>query len=39
MTVDDLVKDYRAGFLRYLSRRDEPALAHGYELGRRALSQ
>jgi hypothetical protein len=39
MTPDDLVKDYRAAFLRHLARRDEDGLAHGYELGRRALRE
>ena len=34
---DDLTRDYRAAFLRYLSRRDETALHGGYELGRAAV--
>jgi hypothetical protein len=37
--AEDLARDYRVAFLRYLSRRDEPALAGGYELGRRALAR
>ncbi|MBM6405387.1 hypothetical protein JQN72_14165 [Phycicoccus sp. CSK15P-2] len=37
MTSDDLVRDYRAAFLRHLARRDEDSLAYGYALGRRAL--
>jgi hypothetical protein len=35
--VEDVTRDYRAAFLRYLSRRDETALHGGYELGRRAV--
>ncbi len=35
-TVEDLVRDYRTGFLRYLPHRSEAAMAAGYELGRRA---
>jgi Phosphoserine phosphatase RsbU, N-terminal domain len=30
--------DYRAAFLRYVSRRDEAPLHTGYEIGRSALS-
>ena len=33
-----LARDYRPAFLRYLSRRDEPARAAGYELGRAAVA-
>lgn len=33
-----LRQNYRAGLLRYLSRRDEPALSSAYELGRKGLS-
>lgn len=33
-----LRQNYRAGLLRYLSRRDETALASAYELGREGLS-
>lgn len=33
---DDLARDYRAGFLRYLPHRSEAASRAGYELGRRA---
>jgi len=36
--VDDLTRDYRAAFLRYLPRRDEAALHSGYELGRAAVA-
>jgi hypothetical protein len=34
----DLTRDYRAAFLRYLPRREEPALHTGYELGRSAVT-
>jgi hypothetical protein len=34
---DDVERDYRAAFLRYLPRRDEAALHSGYLLGRAAL--
>jgi hypothetical protein len=33
-----LLQNYRVGFLRYLGRRDEPALSSAYELGRAALT-
>ncbi len=33
-----LQRDYRPAFLRYLSRRDEPARLAGYELGRAAVA-
>jgi hypothetical protein len=36
-SADDLTRDYRAAFLRYLPRRDEAALHTGYELGRSAV--
>jgi len=36
--VDDLARDYRAAFLRYLPRREEVALAQGYEIGRNAVA-
>ena len=36
-TLDDLRRDYRAAFLRYLPRRDETALHVGYEIGRSAV--
>jgi S-adenosylmethionine:diacylglycerol 3-amino-3-carboxypropyl transferase len=40
MTVlDDLRRDYRVAFLRHLARREEAALARGYELGRSVLTQ
>ena len=35
--LEDLTRDYRAAFLRYLPRRSEAALTSGYELGRRAV--
>ena len=34
-----LQRDYRPAFLRYLSRRDEPARHAGYVLGRTAVAQ
>jgi hypothetical protein len=37
--LDRLTQDYRAAFLRYLPRRDEVALARGYEIGRSAVGQ
>lgn len=38
MTVlDDLARNYRVAFLRYLPRREEAALHSGYELGRAAV--
>jgi hypothetical protein len=33
-----LQRDYRPAFLRYLSRRDEPARHAGYVLGRAAVT-
>jgi len=36
--LDDLARDYRAAFLRYLPRREEAALHTGYELGRSAVA-
>lgn len=33
-----LLRDYRAAFLRYLSRHEESALTTGYQLGRAALA-
>jgi hypothetical protein len=35
--LDDVARSYRVAFLRYLSRREESALASGYELGRTAV--
>jgi hypothetical protein len=35
---DPLLRDYRAAFLRYLSRREETSLTAGYQLGRTALA-
>ena len=39
MTLDDLGRDYRAAFLRYLPRREEAPLHRGYQLGRTAVEQ
>ena len=35
---EDVARDYRAAFLRYLPRGDEAALHSGYLLGRAALA-
>ncbi|CAA9295808.1 MAG: hypothetical protein AVDCRST_MAG61-582 [uncultured Friedmanniella sp.] len=35
--LDDVRRDYRAAFLRYLPRRDEAPLHLGYEIGRSAV--
>ena len=35
--LDDLTRDYRAAFLRYLPRRSEAAMTLGYQLGRDAV--
>jgi hypothetical protein len=35
--LEALARDYRVAFLRYLPRREESALASGYELGRSAV--
>ncbi len=35
--LDDIHRDYRAAFLRYLPRREESALHTGYQLGRSAV--
>ena len=37
-TIADLHRDHRAAFLRHLARREESALAAGYQLGRAALA-
>ncbi len=37
--VDDLERDYRVAFLRYLPRREEAALHSGYKLGRAAVAE
>ncbi len=37
-TLDDVRRDYRAAFLRYLPRREEAALHLAYKLGRTAVS-
>jgi hypothetical protein len=34
-----LTLNYRAGFLRYLPRREEAALASAYEIGRSAVTE
>lgn len=36
--LDDLVRDYRVAFLRYLPRREEGPLHSGYVLGREAVA-
>jgi len=36
--LEDLTRDYRAAFLRYLPRREEAPLTSGYELGRSAVA-
>jgi hypothetical protein len=36
--LDDLARDYRAAFLRYLPRQAEAAAHSGYELGRSAVA-
>lgn len=36
--LENLARDYRTAFLRYLPRRSEAAMTAGYELGRRAAS-
>jgi hypothetical protein len=36
--LEDLSRNYRAAFLRYLPRREEAPLHEGYELGRRAVT-
>ena len=35
--LDDVRRDYRTAFLRYLPRRDETALHLGYKIGRSAV--
>jgi len=35
--LEDLRRDYRTAFLRYLPARDEAALHAGYEIGRSAV--
>jgi len=37
-TADDMQRDYRAAFLRYLPRHDEAALHSGYLIGRAAVA-
>ena len=36
-SAEDVQRDYRAAFLRFIPRRDEAALHSGYLLGREAL--
>ena len=36
--LQDVLRDYRAAFLRSLPRHNESALAIGYDLGRRAVT-
>ncbi len=36
--LDNLQRDYRTAFLRYLPRREEAALHSGYKLGRAAVA-
>lgn len=36
--LDDLTRNYRTAFLRYLPRREEAALTSGYQLGRDAVT-
>ncbi len=36
--LDDLTRNYRVAFLRYLPRREEAALTSGYQLGRGAVA-
>ncbi len=36
--LENVRRDYRAAFLRYLPRREEAALRSGYELGRSAVA-
>ena len=37
--LEDLTRDYRVAFLSYLPRREEAALARGYELGRSVVTR
>ena len=37
--IDDLRRNYRVAFLRYLPRREEAPLTAAYELGRAAVAQ
>ena len=36
--LENLTRDYRTGFLRYLPHRSEAAMTAGYEIGRRAAT-
>jgi len=35
--LEDLTRDYRAAFLRYVAQRSEAALTLGYQLGRESV--
>jgi hypothetical protein len=37
--LEGLRRDYRVAFLRHLARREEAALARGYELGRSVMTR
>jgi len=37
--LEDLSRNYRVSFLRYLPRREEAALHSGYQLGRAAVAE
>lgn len=37
--LENLTRDYRIAFLRYLGRRDEATLTAGYAWGRQAVSR
>jgi phosphoserine phosphatase RsbU-like protein len=37
--LENLTRDYRVAFLRYLPRREEAALSRGYELGRTVVTE
>jgi hypothetical protein len=38
-SLDDLTRNYRTAFLRYLPRHEEAALTSGYQLGRSAVAE
>jgi hypothetical protein len=37
--LEDLTRDYRAAFLRYVAQRSEAALTVGYQLGRQSVER
>ena len=37
--LDDLTRNYRAAFLRYLPRQEESALTSAYSIGRAAMAE